>query len=176
MSNRIKPKIIVPQSREEAESLVGEIAALKNFQAQTVAAMDQRLQEVRQEYESQLASVNDDLTVPLLRIEAWAEANPQLFERSKSIAMLHGTIGWRIGNPAVKPAKGNTWAKVLEKLKALGLDAFIHHREDVNKEAILNAREHLLDGDKRNMGIQIVQDESFFVQPNATETEHRVTT
>lgn len=176
MATRLKPKIITPQTREEAEALVGEIAALKNFEAQTKAMMDQRLQEVRQEYEVQLASANNDLVVPLLRIQAWAEANPDLFEKTKSIEMLHGRVGWRIGNPTLKPASGFTWAKVLERLKALGHAVFIRTVDEVDKEAILSARENLLDGDLRQMGVKVVREESFFVQPKATTTDPRVTT
>jgi phage host-nuclease inhibitor protein Gam len=175
MNTRLKPKILTPQTREEAEAVVGEIAALKNFEAQTKALMDQRLQEVRQEYEGQLASVSEDLTVPLMRIQAWAESNPDLFSKTKSIQMLHGIVGWRISNPTVKLLSGFTWTKVLERIKALGHDSFIRKKEDVDKECILATREHLLEGDLRQMGVKIAQDESFFVEPKATPTETRLT-
>jgi len=175
MNARLKPRLIVPKTREEAVSIVGEIAELKITETQTKALMDQRLKEVREEYEGQLADINDRLTPLLLRVQAWAEANTQEFGKFKSLDMLHGFIGWRISTPTLKTLSGWTWARVLEALKMLGHSPFIRVKEEVDKQAIIAQREALLDGDLRQFGCKIIQEEMFYVDPKTTPTEARVT-
>jgi phage host-nuclease inhibitor protein Gam len=176
MSNsRLKPKLIVPKTREQAEAIVGDITEIKIEETAAKALMDQRLKDVRQEFEAQLSSINDQLTPLLLQIQAWAEANPAEFGKAKSIDMLHGVIGWRISTPALKTLSGWTWARVLEALKSLGHAAFIRTKDDIDKAAIIGQRENLLDGDLRLFGCKIVSEESFFVEPKTTPVEKRVT-
>lgn len=171
---RIKPAIAIPKTREEAESIVGAIAELKINEAKTKAEMDQELKEIRTDYEQQLSDINTSVTPLLLRIQAWAEANQDEFGKQKSIAMLHGTIGWRVGNPTLKTLSGWTWDRCLEALKSLGWLQFIRSKPEVDKAAILNQRETLTEADLRQIGTRVVQEESFFVEPKMTETEKTV--
>ena len=62
---RIKAKAPTLKTREEMEALVGDIARLKTFQQQTTAMMDQRITEVRSEYEAQLSDAEADLVAAL---------------------------------------------------------------------------------------------------------------
>jgi phage host-nuclease inhibitor protein Gam len=174
MNNRLKPSLIIPKTREEAESIVGSIAEQKISESRTKALMDQRLKEVREDHEAQLAYINDKLTPLLMRIQAWAESNAGDFGKLKSIEMIHGTIGWRVSPPTLKTLSGWTWQRVLDALKSLGHAPFIRTKEEVDKQAVLAQRENLLDGDLRQFGCKIVQEESFFVEPKTTPTESRV--
>lgn len=172
---RIKAKAPVIKTREEMEVLVGDIARLKTFQHQTTAAMDQRITEVRSEYEQQLGDAEAELGPMVESVRAWAEANPEAFGKHKSLDLLHGVIGWRIGNPTLKTLSGWTWDSVLEKLKSATTYAgFVRVKEQVDKASILAQRETLLDGDLRQMGVRVVQEESFFVEPKLTEVETKL--
>jgi phage host-nuclease inhibitor protein Gam len=166
---RIKPKITIPKTRDEAEAILGRIAELKAFESKTKAIMDQRLIEVREEYERQLVETAEELQPLCMQMQAWGESNPGTFGKSKSVEMIHGIIGWRIGMPCLKLLSGWTWAMVLDALRNLGHQAFIRTKEDVDKEAILARRADLLDGDLRQFGTKIVQAESFFIEPKLTE-------
>jgi len=175
MSKRIKTTAPTLKTREEMEALVGDIARLKTFQQQTTAMMDQRITEVRAEYEQQLSDAERDLAPMVEAVRQWAEANPEAFGKHKSLDLLHGVIGWRVGMPTLKTLSGWTWDRVLEKLKSTypGL-TFIRTKEEVDKASILAQRETLLDGDLRQMGVRVVQEETFFIEPKLTEVETKL--
>lgn len=172
---RIKSKSPVIKTREEIEALVGDIARLKTYQQQTTALMDERITEVRAEYEQQLGDAEAELAPMVEAVRTWAEANPEAFGKHKSLDLLHGVIGWRIGMPTLKTLSGWTWDRVLEKLKTSypGL-TFIRTKEEVDKASILAQRETLLDGDLRQMGVRVVQNEAFFIEPKLTEVETKL--
>ena len=167
---RIKAKAPTLKTREEMEALVGDIARLKTFQQQTTAMMDQRITEVRSEYEAQLGDAEADLAPMVESVRLWAEANPEAFGKHKSLDLLHGVIGWRIGNPTIKTLSGWTWDRVLEKLKsATAYAGFVRTKDEVDKASILAQRDALLPEDLRHMGVRVVQEEPFFVEPKLTE-------
>jgi len=172
---RIKSKSPVIKTREEIEAIVGDIARLKTYQQQTTALMDQRITEVRGEYEQQLGDAEAELGPMVESVRAWAEANPDAFGKHKSLDLLHGVIGWRIGNPTLKTLSGWTWDRVLERLKSLRTYAgFVRTKEEVDKASILAQRETLLPEDLRQMGVRVVQEEAFFVEPKLTEVETKL--
>ena len=176
--HRIKAKPPVPAivSREEMESLVGDIARLKTFQQQTTALMDQRITEIRAGYESQLTDAEETIGSAMEAARVWAEANPEAFGKLKSLELLHGVVGWRTATPSLKPISGWTWDRVLEKLRSVtAYSGFVRVKTEVDKQAILAQREHLLDGDLRAMGVRVVQEDTFFVEPKLTEVVTKIT-
>lgn len=162
MPRRVKvPVQPPPATREEMERLVGDICALVIFRDQTVALMNQRLMEIRAEYEVQLADAAKNLNQMLARAKAWADAHPEEFGPRKSIEMTHGTVGFRTGQPTLKPLKGWTWAKILPLLK----ECYIRTRREPDKEALLAARRDIGAAGFREVGLRIDQAETFFVEP-----------
>jgi len=170
---RIKPNLPTPKTRDEVESLVGEITELIITERRTKALMDQRIKEIKDEYQDQLVDINERVTPRLLRVEAWAEAHPEEFGRGRSIPMLHGTIGWRVGQPQLKTLSGWTWDRVLEALRSF-CPQWIRTKEEVDKQAILAERDNLLDGDLKRIGVKVVQEDGFFVEPAVTPQEETV--
>lgn len=174
-NNRIKLKAPTIKSREEIEALVGDLARLTNFQQQTTALMDQRITEVRAEYETQLAEAEQQKAALMEAARLWAEANPEEFGKTKSIEMLHGTMGWRLGNPTLKLVGKNTWAKVLEALKRLRYRKFIRTKEEVDKAAIIARRRTIKPATLAALGVKVGQEDEFFVEPKLTEVETKAT-
>lgn len=176
-TKRIKVMVPVIKTREELERITGQITALKTFEAQTKASMDQRITEIRSEYETQLGEAAEEMETLVQSVRQWAEANQSEFAGKKSLDLVHGVIGFRTGTPKLKTRKGWTWDKVLENLIALGRPVadFIRTKKEVDKEAILAARDNMTPADLRNLGVDIVQDESFYVEPKLTEVETRET-
>lgn len=175
-NTRIKLKPPTIKSRAEVEAILGEIARLTSFQQQTSALMDQRHTEIRDEYLDQLSNAEQEKAALMEAARNWAEANPDEFGKTKSIEMLHGVMGWRVGMPQLKTVAGWTWDRVLEKLRSVSAYAvFVRTKQEVDKAAILGLREELLDGDLRAMGVRIVQEESFYVDPKLTEVETKAT-
>lgn len=161
---RLKPNLPVPKTRDEVETLVGEITSLIITERQTKALLDKRTKELKDEYQDQLIDINERLTPRLLRVQAWAEANPAEFGKNRSVQMLHGTIGWRIGQPTLKTLSGWTWDRVLEAIRT-ACPQWVRTKSEVDKQSILAERENLLDGDLKLIGVKIVQEDSFYVEP-----------
>lgn len=175
MKKRIKITRPAIRSREEMESVVGEITLLKNNQKMATAKMDEEIHVVRERYEGNLAEIAKSLDEKMELARNWAEAHPAEFGNAKSIDMVEGRVGWRTGNPALKPLSGWTWDRVLEKLKALGglYLTYVRTKEEVNKQAILSDRETMPEM-PRLIGCRVVQEEEFFVEPKLTQVDNRI--
>ena len=95
----------------------------------------------------------------------WSEANPQEFGAVRSIETVHGTLGWRMGGPSLRTLPGWTWDQVKENLKAVSAMGYIRVKEEVNKQNLLADRETISAEKLRELGVRVVQEESFFVEP-----------
>jgi phage host-nuclease inhibitor protein Gam len=173
--SRIKTPAVTITTREQMETLVGEIAELKAKEQKYNAELNRRVTEVRADYEAPLAGIAQELKAKLAAAMAWAEANPGEFGKLKSIAMTHGTVGWKIGNPALKTLSGWTWDRVLEKLRgAVDWTAYVRTGYEVNKALLLTDRVTLGADKLREVGIRVVQEETFFIEPNLETPEARL--
>jgi len=173
-TNRIKNTQPVIRTREALESLIGEIAALKNQQRLLTAAMDGQIQEIRGRYEAQLADQNEALEQKMERARVWSEANPQEFGAARSIETVHGALGWRTGQPALKTLPGWTFDRVLQTLKSMGAPGYIRVKEEVHKQNLLSDRDAIGPEKLREIGLRVVQEEAFFVEPKLTEVPELV--
>jgi phage host-nuclease inhibitor protein Gam len=175
MTTRIKPATL---TRDDAERLVGEIAAAVNQQRSITAQIDDEILRIRTSREGDLVDLAAAIKEKSALVQAWADANHDAFGNRKSLTLTHGTIGYRTGNPKVKTLAGWTFSRVLEKLKSLPWGhAFVRVKEELDKDAILSthATGSFSPGDLRTIGVRVEQDETFFVDPNLTETETRQT-
>ncbi len=169
--NRVKNTQPIIGTREDMESLVAEITVLKNEQRLLAAQMDGQLQNIRERYEPQLAARTQALNEKVELARAWGEANPEQFGAARSIEMTHGIVGWRRGQPALKTLAGWTWDRVKDALNTIGAAAYILTKEDVNKQNLLADRDTIGADKLRQIGLRVVQEESFFVEPKLTEGE-----
>ncbi len=173
MSKRIKltPRAVpVPQSREQVEALVREICEAKTEERIAKAEMDTEIRAIKECYEQRLSGISEELTPMVEAVHAWAEAHPQDFAGKKSLELLHGIVGWRVSPPAIKPMRGYTWSAVLDRLKALARGEYIRVKEEVNKDALLAARES---EDLRGLYCQVEQADEFFIDPKLTSVSAR---
>jgi phage host-nuclease inhibitor protein Gam len=156
------------------ETLVGEITRLKAREQQLTGEMNEEITEHRRHYEAQLGDLAVDLEEKTSIAKDWADRNAVEFGARKSLSMTHGDVGWRIGNPTLKPLSGWTWDRVLEKLRAGGfMMKYLRVKQEVNKELILSDRNELGESMK-SIGVRVVQAETFFIEPRIESTETRV--
>ncbi len=153
------------------ESLLADIAALKNDQRLLAARMDGRIQRIRDIYEPQLAARSQILTQLTDLARRWGEAHPEEFGGARSIDMGHGVVGWRLAPPALKTVDGWSWDLVKNKLKSLGATAYIRAHEEVNKQSLLADRDRLGPEKLREMGLRVEREDAFFVEPKLTEKQ-----
>lgn len=93
------------------------------------------------------------------------ENREELFTKRRSIETTHGTIGFRIGMPKLKPKKTFTWAAVLNLLKEFGKD-YIRTVEEPARDKLLADRDtEECQQVMEKCGIYVAQDETFYVEP-----------
>jgi phage host-nuclease inhibitor protein Gam len=160
-------KLITEQyTVEEAEALFADYAKADAKAQKLQAELDLKITKAREQYQDDLARLAEEREDKFRKLQHFALSNPDLFGKKKSLEFTHGLLGFRTGNPALKTRKGYTWAVVLDLLKKAARTDLVRTKEEVNKEAILGAREDA-DMDKLMgyIGVEVVQDEAFYVEP-----------
>jgi phage host-nuclease inhibitor protein Gam len=108
------------------------------------------------------------------QLERWADENRTEFGKLKSLEMTHGQIGWRMSTPSLGLLKKVTWKEVLRRLMSMRFRRFVRNKPEVAKDLILAYREKLeARGLLAKIGVEVVQEESFFAEPTVPETEAR---
>lgn len=163
---RKKKVILSGITRDEMEEAMHSYAVADAKQRALMAEMDGKLSEIREQYSGQLQDLDMEKDEAFEKLQAFATENrDEHFSKRKSMETTHGTLGFRIGNPQLKPAKGMTWAGILELLKIKGKN-YIRTVEEVAKDKLLAERE----SDECQIvmeacHISVVQKETFFVEP-----------
>lgn len=174
-NNRIKLTQPILRSRAEAEATVREICELKTAFALAEAEMNAAVTQAKKQFEERFAPAEKQILEKSALLQAWAENNPSEFHGLKSLDMTHGQIGWRTGQPQLKTLSGWTWDRVLEAIKSFGgAEAYVRLKEEVNKQQLLADREKLTDSGLREIGVRVLQEEAFFIEPNLQQTENRI--
>lgn len=173
MKTRLKIKLNLIATRDEAEAVMNELARTANQQRKLIAMRDAAVLGINQRFETDLAACEATLAEKTDTLRAWAESHPEEFPKDrKSIEMLSGILGFRTGTPKLSLLnRAWNWDKVTEAVQRL-LPNFIRNRPEVDKEAILGQRDELAEFLPR-VGVKVVQAESFFVEPKLTEVESK---
>lgn len=175
MPKRIKPQLINIRGRSDAERNVGIAGATQNRLNGLKVEMDAEIREVRERYESLIDTADVELQRVVLSLEAWARENPDEFAAGrKSIDFVHGTIGFRTGTPKVKKGrKFPSLQKVAEFMRTLpwARKYVKQAAATVNKEVLIGDRAKLTAEQLNELGLSIVQEETFYVEPKAEQLE-----
>jgi len=153
------------KTREELESVLGEYASAAIARGQLTLAMDEKINLVRKDYEGRLAELDDMLQGLFEDMEAWAVLHPAEFMPKRSIDLVHGTLGFRTGNPTLKTIKGVKWEHVLDMLKCNRMGSYVRTIEEPNKDALLADREAIGAERLQALGLRVEQAERFYADP-----------
>jgi phage host-nuclease inhibitor protein Gam len=156
-----KKNIIKVTTREAAEKAMENLALATHRRDQLTAEMNQKLTEIRERYERELTTCTEIIAANEQGIQAWADANPALFEKARSLKLLHGTIGYRRASAAVKMLRGFTKERVVALVKQ-SLPAYIRVKEELDKESLLANRQNIATSIITHCGLRIDQADSFF--------------
>jgi len=161
-------KLPVPKSREEMEDLVRDICVQQVRCDGIKNEMKSALLYIGEQYEDQITANELRLKAMMKCAKKWADKNIGVNASSRSIIMVAGTVGYRKGNPFLKPAKGYTWDRILGVLEA-AFKKYVRVKKEPNKELLLEDWKKISDSDKKQMGIEQDQKDSFFVDGNTKE-------
>ena len=171
-TKREKKTIIIGVTREVAEEAFATYAK-SDAQLQKISAdIELQCAKIREKYQDKIAELSKSKIESFDVLQSFATENQaELFTKKKSLDMAHGTIGFRTGTPKLKTLKGFTWEAAKNLVKEF-LPSFIRTSEEVAKDKLLADRDS--EGMAEQMakcGIQVVQDDTFYVDPKKEETE-----
>lgn len=174
-SKRIRNVGPVLRSRADVENTLGTIRDMTIEKNRISLDRESRIKAIEDEYKGRLGDIDEQLQLRTESVKAWADANPSEFAGARSIELTHAVVGYRTGQPQLKTLSGWTWDRVLEKLRDLAIwRPYIRTKEEVNKAQILADRDTLDIAELKAVGMRVVQDEAFFVDPKLEEIENRV--
>lgn len=184
---RKKKTIISGVSREAADEAFARYAK-SDAQIQKInAEIELQCAKIREKWADKLALLSEEKDDAFDVLQSYAtEHQGELFMKKKSLDMAHGTIGFRTGTPKLKTLKGFTWASALQLAKKFLPMTYIRQTWEIAKDRLLADRDleevEVYDtptGDPRTVkmpeamavcGIQVVQDETFFVDPKKEDS------
>ena len=161
MAKRAKKIIVSGITREQMEEAFGRYATADAEVQSINAAMDKEFVAIRE-----LAELEQQKTESFEVMQVFAtEQREVLFSKRRSMETTHGVIGFRTGNPQLKPRRGFTWAAALELVREF-LPSYIRTEEAIAKDKLLADRENeeiapLME----KCGIIVGQAETFYVEP-----------
>lgn len=155
---------------EQMEQAFADYAKADARQQKITAEMDIQMAKIREKWQDELAKLAETKDNAFDVMQAYAMENrDELFSKRKSLETTHGTIGFRTGTPKLKTLKGFTWNAVVNMLKEF-LPGYVRTSEEANKEKLLADREsEEVVALFPKVGITVVQDEMFFVEPKKEE-------
>jgi len=172
MTGRAKAKVIYEDlSEDQAGQLAQEYATTDAKIKQVTGQMEEEVNAVKEKYRSTLEAMIETQKTTFKRLELFAQKNDQLFEKKKSYKFLHATIGFRVGTPKVKLAKGYTWKAALQLLR-VQLPDFIRTKEEANKEMIIANRNTEQYPTLLECGVTVVQDDTFYVDAHTEDIDN----
>lgn len=171
---KLTPELTI-STRDEAEAAITAYAQLAIDIKRTTATVDAQVTAIRDKFQGTLDTLNRDLKTHAEALCDWAQTHPDEFPKGrKSLEFANGILGFRTGTPKLALiSRSWNWDKVLAAIQGL-LPAFVRSKPEVDKEALLGQRDELAEFLPR-VGLKVTQDETFFVEPNLTETETRQT-
>ena len=163
---REKKVIITGVTRESAEDEFGAYAKADAQSAKITADIELQCAKIREKYANKLAELEGEKEKAFDTLQAYATENQaELFTKKKSLEMTHGVIGFRTGTPKLKTLKGFTWASALQLVKEF-LPGYLRQTEEIAKDKLLADRDvENIVPQMNKCGIQVVQDETFYVEP-----------
>lgn len=129
------------------------------------AKMDIAITKIREKHQDEVATLTERKALAFDTLQAFALENREaLFAKKKSMETVHGLLGFRTGTPKLKTLKGFTWPSVTNLLKEF-LPTYVRTVEEPAKDKLLADREvEEVASLFSKVGIQVDQDETFFVE------------
>lgn len=172
MAKRAKKVILSGITSEQMEAAFAEYAAADARLVKVNAAMDEQFTRIREKKADEIAELTNTKNKNFEIVQAFAQENrEELFAKKKSMDGAHGSFGFRTGTPKLKTLRGFTWASALNLIKAF-LPDYVRTKEEPEKDKLLaDRKEAKVAENLEKCGIQVVQDETFFIELKKEEAE-----
>ncbi len=125
-------------TREEFEAKVDQIAILMVKQSKKAAALDAKLQKMREPLETEILELDGQIKAGLALCESYAltHRNDLLTGKAKSAKTTLATWSLKIGKESIICNEGSAWDDVITRAHELGHDQCLRNKEEVDKIAL----------------------------------------
>ncbi len=164
MTKRTKKKIVTPPAKSELTDIMKQFAEASSHIKALEAEEELQMLELRKAFEEKSRYLIEQRQTAIEKLEAFGLQNrDELFSEKRSMELMHGVIGFRTGTPKVSKPRATTWNKVIEALSE-NRSEFLRTKKEVDKDKILaNRTNEELMSQLNQLGIQVVQEETFFI-------------
>lgn len=156
-------------TRSEAEELFAEYANAESKEAEINAIIEQECTQIRKRYQDDLTELKAVKELKYEKLMQYALENRDEFGDKKSLAFTHGLIGFRTGMPKLKLLKGFKWEAVTTLLLKKLPDYVRTVHEPAKDKLIADRSEPEVVKNLEKVGLQVIQDETFYVEPKKEE-------
>ena len=167
MSKRYTRKISRLLTKKEVEKVMEGYAQLEVEKEVLQQNYEEELNKLKARFEPQIAALNEHMEDQADQLQYYAETHYQQFKKHRSMSTAFGNLGFRLCPPKVKILEGYDLKEIVENVDQ-NKPELIVVKKSLNKEQILKHREEpefieML----HRLGLDVVQDESFFIEPKA---------
>lgn len=159
------------ESREDLEKCMGEFARARLALEGAKLEKEARLKEAREGFEAVEPALKAAVEAPFKQLELWARMHPEAFDGRKSLELVHGTIGFRTGQPRVVLPRGCDEEALCAALRDGGLGRFVRMVPVLDREEVIRAARSDAPEDgawperlSREFGVRVSQAERFYAE------------
>lgn len=156
------------QNTDDATHLIKLLGEKRREILRIEADMNDEISTIKQRYETQAQPLKVEVAEIIDATQAWAEVNRDELTnngKTKTVKLATGEFNWRMRPPKVS-LRGKP--KIMETMKALGLQRFLRTSEDIDKESLLKEQQAV----SGITGITIGSaGEDFSINPYETQIE-----
>ena len=129
------------QNTDDATHLIKVLGEKRREILRIEADMNDEISTIKQRYETQAQPLKVEVAEIIDATQAWAEVNRDELTnngKTKTVKLATGEFNWRMRPPKVS-LRGKP--KIIETMKALGLQRFLRTSEDIDKESLLKEQQ-----------------------------------
>lgn len=162
--------VLHPATTATLESCVQQALRLHDELAHKQHALEEELAAVRARHQPAITQLSQNLAEARARTQAWAEDYRPHFQERRSLTVAGARIGFRKRPPRLERRNSKQdWDRIAAKLEQLSWASRYVRRPapklEVDKKTLLADRAKLPTKQLTRLGLRIVQDETFYIEP-----------
>ena len=148
----------------DVERSVAELQRLTIEIDQEKSSIEEAKAEIDRAFGERIAELAADAEAERRMILEYLKAHKEEFDGPpRSVEFASGTIGYRLGQPRLKPLSKWTWEKVERAIVDARAEAYFRVQLQVNREALLADAEALGADGLRDFGLRVAQEDKAFI-------------
>jgi phage host-nuclease inhibitor protein Gam len=164
MTKRISKKVIGGIDIIQFEEALSQYADADARESEIITKLERDMKRIKSNHLDELNYLTAKKKQTLEVVETYCrEQKSKIFNKKRTLHTIYGAVGFRLGNPKLKTPRGSSWNLILQTLKEK-LPAYIRVTEEPAKDLLIADRhKDMVATVLQDMGLQVIQDEIFFV-------------